>query len=173
MENKRQKQLEKNLKIYLYVIIFLFVVLLSRLGWLQVVEADVLRTRAEANRIRLVTIPASRGNIITSDGVVLVTDHPSFQVSITYLGLKNQDQVVNKLAEVLEDPEITPDTINDLIKARSSRLFEPIVIKRNIPIETVTKIESYRNELPGVIIEPAPVRNYLYGDLAGHVLGIG
>ena len=171
MENKRQKQLEKNLKIYLYVIIFLFVVLAIRLGWLQVVEADVLRTRAEANRIRLVTIPASRGNIITSDGVVLVTDHPSFQVSITYLGLKNQDQVVNKLAEVLEDPEITPDTINDLIKARSSRLFEPIVIKRNIPIETVTKIENYRNELPGVIIEPAPVRNYLYGDLAGHVLG--
>lgn len=171
MENKKQKQLEKRLNTYFSIVAFLFIILITRLGWLQVVEADALQTRADANRIRLVTMPASRGNIVTSDGVVVVTDHPSFQVSITYLGLKNQDQVVNKLAEILADPEITPDTINDLIKARSSRLFEPIVIKRNISIETVTKIESYRNELPGVIIEPAPVRNYLYDDFAGHVLG--
>ena len=34
------------------------------------------------------------------------------------------------------------------------------MVKRNIPIEVVTAIESRRNELPGVNIESAPEREY-------------
>jgi len=142
-----------------------------RLGWLQIIEADIYQTRAEDNRMRLVTIPHTRGNIITSDGVVVATDLPTFQVSITYLGLKNQEQVVNKLAEILDDPEITPEFINNLIKENRYRLYEPIVVKKDISIETVTAIESRRSELPGVTIQSVPQRQYPYGNLAGHLLG--
>jgi len=121
--------------------------------------------------MRLVPIPATRGNIVTADGVTIATDYPSFRVTITYLGLKNQEQVINRLAEILNDPEITPEYINGLLKESGSRLYEPIVVKRNIPIEVVTAIESRRNELPGVNIEPAPERKYPFGNLAAHVLG--
>ncbi|NLT95619.1 MAG: penicillin-binding protein 2 [Clostridia bacterium] len=171
MDDKRRKILEKDLKIYKSIIIAIFLVLVARLAWLQLVETDIYRTKAESNRMRLVPIPATRGNISTSDGITIATDHPSFRVTITYLGLENQDQVVQKLAEILNDPEITPEYINELIKANSSRLYEPIVVKRNISIETVTAIESRRNELPGVNIESAPEREYPYGNLAAHLLG--
>jgi penicillin-binding protein 2 len=171
MNGKRRKILEKDLLIYKYIIIAIFLVLVVRLGWLQMVETELYRTKAESNRMRLVPISATRGNIITSDGVTIATDHPSFRVTITYLGLDNQDQVVNKLAEILNDPEITPEYINDLIKANSSRLYEPIVVKRNIPIDVVTAIESRRNELPGVNIVSAPERVYPFGNFAAHVLG--
>lgn len=171
MNGKRRKILEKDLLIYKYIIIAIFLVLVVRLGWLQMVETELYRTKAESNRMRLVPISATRGNIITSDGVTIATDHPSFRVTITYLGLENQDQVVNKLAEILNDPEITPEYINDLIKANSSRLYEPIVVKRNIPIDVVTAIESRRNELPGVNIVSAPERVYPFGNFAAHVLG--
>jgi len=171
MNAKRRKALEKDLSLYKKVIIGIFLLLIVRLGWLQLVEVDIYRTKAEDNRMRLITIPATRGDIITSDGVVIATDHPSFQVSITYPSLKKQEQVVNRLAEILDDPEITPEYINNLIKEHEYCLYEPIVVKRNISIETVTALESRRGELPGVMIEPAPQRQYLYGNLAGHLLG--
>ncbi|NLW25779.1 MAG: penicillin-binding protein 2 [Clostridia bacterium] len=171
MNNKRRKALEKTLKIYRKIVAIIFIILFMRLGWLQIIEADIYQTRAEDNRMRLVTIPHTRGNIITSDGVVVATDLPTFQVSITYLGLKNQEQVVNKLAEILDDPEITPEFINNLIKENRYRLYEPIVVKKDISIETVTAIESRRSELPGVTIQSVPQRQYPYGNLAGHLLG--
>jgi len=171
LNNKRRKALEKTLKIYRKIVAIIFIILFMRLGWLQIIEADIYQTRAEDNRMRLVTIPHTRGNIITSDGVVVATDLPTFQVSITYLGLKNQEQVVNKLAEILDDPEITPEFINNLIKENRYRLYEPIVVKKDISIETVTAIESRRSELPGVTIQSVPQRQYPYGNLAGHLLG--
>ncbi|KJS84338.1 MAG: hypothetical protein JM58_10855 [Peptococcaceae bacterium BICA1-8] len=171
MNGKRRKILEKDIKVFKWIIFFIFFILIARLSWLQLVETDIYRTKAENNRMRLITTPATRGNIITADNVTIATDYPSFRVSITYLGLKNQDQVVNTLAKILNDPEITPEYINDLIINNRARLFEPIIIKRNIPIEIVTAIESRRQELPGVTIEPAPERKYPYGNLSAHLLG--
>ncbi|MFZ7102316.1 MAG: penicillin-binding transpeptidase domain-containing protein [Peptococcaceae bacterium] len=171
MNGKRRKILEHDILIFQRIVLAVFILLIVRLGWLQLVEVDLYRTKAEDNRMRLVTIPATRGNIVTGDGVVVATDHPSFQVSITYLGLNNQDQVVTRLAEIINDPEITPEYINKLITDNQSRLYEPIVVKRNISIETVTAIESRRMELPGVTIELAPERTYPFDNLAGHVLG--
>ncbi|MGI6224881.1 MAG: penicillin-binding transpeptidase domain-containing protein [Peptococcales bacterium] len=171
MNGKRRKVLEKDLIIFRRIVMVIFFILITRLGWLQLVEADIYRTKAESNRMRLVPIQATRGNIITADGVTVATDYPSFRVTITYLGLKNQEQVINRLAEILDDPEITPEYINELLKANGSRLYEPIIVKRNIPIETVTAIEARRKELPGVNIEPAPGRIYPYGNFAAHVLG--
>lgn len=171
MKGKRKKMLERDILFFSRIVAVIFLILFIRLGWLQLVEADIYRTKAEDNRMRLVTIPATRGNIITSDGVVVATDHPSFQVSITYLGLENQDEVVNKLAEIIDDGETSPEYINQLIINNRSRLYEPIVVKRNISIETVTAIESRRRELPGVTIDLVPERTYPFGNFAGHVLG--
>ena len=35
----------------------------------------------------------------------------------------------------------------------------------------LTKLEEKKNELPGVMIEIQPVRNYLYKELAVHAIG--
>lgn len=172
MNGRRRKKLNQALIIYGYIIIGIFCILGLRLVWLQIIQTETYQTRAEENRMRLVTIPASRGNIVSSDEVVLATDYPSFQVSLTYNTKFTQDeQSIKTLVEILDDPELTEEAIKEKIKERVYRLYEPIVIKRNISIETVSKLESHRKDLPGIMIEPAPQRTYLYGDLAGHVLG--
>ena len=48
---------------------------------------------------------------------------------------------------------------------------KPIVLKKNLDIATVSRIEAHRSELPGVSIESSPERTYLEGTLASHVLG--
>ena len=49
--------------------------------------------------------------------------------------------------------------------------YEPVRIQRDVEPETVIAIEENRINLPGIFIEEEPVREYLHGGLAAHVLG--
>ena len=42
---------------------------------------------------------------------------------------------------------------------------------RGVDAATVIAIEENRNRLPGVFIEEEPVREYLFGELASHLIG--
>jgi penicillin-binding protein 2 len=165
--------LEKNLKIYTVVIAVIFLVLIVRLSWLQLLRTEIYRTEAVSNTMRWITEPALRGEIVDTNGQVIATNRPVFNLSLDYLGLQDQDmdQVINVLVEILDDSEITYDSIKEAIKSQGNRLFEPIIIKRDIPIELVTIIEERKRNLPGVNITAQPQRYYTYGSLAGHLLG--
>ncbi len=175
MEQQRAKVLmERTLRLYLIVIILIFIALFLRLAWLQIIKTGFYKTRAVSNTMRLIPETASRGEITDKNGQVLVTNRPVFNLSLDYLGLNDEegyDEIIKKLVAILDDPEITFDNIKNAIKSQSNRLFEPIIIKRDISIELVTAIEEHRRELPGVSIITQPQRSYNYGSLAGHLLG--
>ena len=88
LQEKERGQVESLVKWYAIAVFFVIGILLGRLGWLQLVENDYYASRADAQRTRLVTINAARGDISTNDGVVLVTDHSSYQVTIDYLAVR-------------------------------------------------------------------------------------
>ena len=54
------------------VIISLFSVLFIRLWFLQVVSTDTYAAETKANRIRVISEPAIRGNILDRNGKVIV-----------------------------------------------------------------------------------------------------
>jgi len=164
--------LQHTLHLYLGVIIFIFAVLFFRLAWLQLIQTQIYKTKAVSNTMRWIAVEASRGEIIDNQGQVLVTNRPVFNISLNYLGLKNQDidQVIHNLVGILNDPEITFESIKTLLEGQN-RLYEPLVIKRDVSMEVVTVIEEQRRDLPGVSVEVHPQRSYPYGSLAGHLLG--
>lgn len=172
-EQKSRLVIERTLKLYIWVMAVIFAVLFVRLAWLQLFNTETFRTQAVSNTIRWIVEPAPRGEIVDHNGLVIATNRPVFNLSLDYLGLKDQDtdEVINKLVKILGDPAITSEGIKEAIKAQGGRLFEPIIIKRDIPIELVTVIEERRRELPGVSITANPQRSYPYGTLAGHLLG--
>ncbi|MDD2401345.1 MAG: penicillin-binding transpeptidase domain-containing protein [Clostridia bacterium] len=172
-DNKPKIILKSTLRIYLGIVIAIFIVIFLRLAWLQLIEADIYQTKAESNTMRWIPEVASRGEIVDNKGQVLVTNRPVFTVSLNYLGLKDQDidEVIKKLVIILNDSEITYNSIEKIITAQRSRLFEPIVIKRDVSMEIVTAIEERRRVLPGVSVDVYPQRSYNYGALAGHLLG--
>lgn len=171
--HKERMVLEKTLKVYIGVVVAIFLVLVLRLSWLQLYETESYRTEAVTNTLRLIPETAPRGEIIDTNGQVIATNRPVFNLTLDYLGLQDtdMDQVIDNLVEILADPEITHDSINAAVKSKSSRLYEPIVIKRDIPIELVTIIEERSRNLPGVSITTQPQRYYNFGTLAGHLLG--
>lgn len=174
MGNRRSKTIiEKTMRLYLGVMIIIFVLLFTRVAWLQLIKTELYKTKAQSNTMRLIPVEASRGELTDRNNQVLVTNRPVFNLSLDYLGLQDQDtdEVIKKLVVILQDPEITFDSIKEVIQAQRNRLFEPIIIKRDVPIELVTIIEEGRRELPGVSIGVQPQRYYPYGTLAGHLLG--
>ncbi|WP_049754169.1 penicillin-binding protein 2 [Heliomicrobium modesticaldum] len=175
---KRRKDLEKTLRLFAVATILVFCILVSRLFYLQFVDATAYTTTSEENRIKMLPIPAMRGDIVDRNGVTLATSVPVFNAYITYLGIQNGDReaVVQKLAQILgaNDPAITAEYITELFKKRQSRLYEPILIKSNLSETEVAMLEERRAELPGVVVEKGPVRYYppVEGSqIAGHLLG--
>ena len=172
---KERSQVEKLAKWYSVAVFFVIGILLAKLGWMQLVENEYYTSRADAQRTRLMTITAARGDISTSDGVVLVTDHSSYQVTVDYLAVrengKYKEDVIVLLAELLEDEIITAEKIMEICDANKGYLYKPIVIKKDLDIASVSRIEAHRELLPGVNIESVPDRTYMHGTLASHVLG--
>lgn len=176
MLTKERKQIEKGLTFYMVFIVIITIVFLVRLAWLQVIDTESYQLQAQKNKIRLMTIDSARGNIISADGVVLATDQPTFQVLInaqTLADLKDEeaDAVIERLAQILNTPEISAEVIQEKVYANRYRMYEPIVIQKGLAMDTVSAIEARRAELPGVSIASSPSRTYPQGELAGHILG--
>lgn len=171
MNIKTREKLKDDLKVLKILYFFVFIVLIISLFKMQIIDSQFYQTRADSNRMRLVGIQAPRGDIITNDGEVLVRDYPSFEVSLTYNNVEGSEESLAILVGVLNDPNITEEWIKEKISEKVYRSYEPIIIKRGLTIEEVSKIEARKNELPGVRINESPIRTYLYPGIASHLLG--
>lgn len=80
-----------------------------------------------------------------------------------------QRQITNPRSRQLIN---APQGIRDAVNAkRLTAPFLPVTIATDIDPITAAKLEEERISLPGVLIETTPSREYLYGELAGHILG--
>lgn len=148
-------------------VLLVFVALISRLVYLQVVQGKYYSGLADGNRIRLIPIMAPRGIFYDRNGTTLVSNRPGFTVSLLPLTGPVPDAVIAKLSEILA---ISPTEIQTKLTQHNGA-FEPIRIKNDIGQDVVTKIEERRSELPGVVIEIQPIRNYVNNELGAHVFG--
>ncbi|MGE5391530.1 MAG: penicillin-binding transpeptidase domain-containing protein [Deltaproteobacteria bacterium] len=165
--------LKIKLKAYGYFVIALLVILGLRLAMVQLFFNDEYQTQAKDNRVRLVPVKAPRGEIYAADGSVLAANELVYTLSLSYLDNVDRTALVDKLVFMLKPyyPDIDRKTIMDKIELQKFRLFEPVVVMRDIPWELVVQIEEKRQDLPGVEVSVEPLRNYPQGALAGHVLG--
>ena len=169
----KPKTIKTRLKVYSYIVIALLAILCVRLAVVQLFHQQAYQTQAKENRIRLVAVKAPRGEIYARDGDILANNELVYTLSLSYLGLNGQDNVVDNLAKLLQSyyPEIDKSYIEEKINLQKYRLFEPLIIVRDIPWELVVEIEENRQTLPGVTITVEPLRAYPEATLAGHVLG--
>lgn len=161
------KRLNQRLDVIGIVIILVFAALISRLGYLQVVEGKYYGDKADGNRIRLIPIMAPRGIFYDRNGVSLVSNRPGFTVSLLPITGPVPDDVIQKLAGILNIP--VQDIKSKLQQHNGT--FEPVRIKTDIGPDIVTRIEERRAELPGVVIEIQPIRTYVNNELGAHVFG--
>lgn len=147
----------------------MFLLLLARLWYLQEVQSDQLLDQSESNRLRFVPVAAPRGAILDRNGKVLVSNTPSFSVSVIPQDVKNKDQLVGNLAHFLN---LDPHEIQEKWRKGEGRAkYYPLVVASGITRDQMEFLEENRLSLSGVNIEMKPIRAYTNGSLAAHLLG--
>ncbi len=158
--------IKKKIRIFAVLVIFVFICLLMRIWYLQILQGQYLTGLSENNRVRMVSLPAYRGTIKDRNGETLVSIRPSFNLYIT--------------PEDAGDSSSSLDLLAKKIKFERGRLkknigreksFKDILIKADISREEVAFVEENNMRLPGIKIKAEPLRNYVYKDLMSHTLG--
>lgn len=164
-----QKGTEQRLSVLFLVVLGFLVVIVGRLWYLQMIKGEHYARLADGNRMRQLRLMPPRGEIMDRNGEVLVRSKPSFTVSLVPGGFPKGDTVsAQLLCELLA---LTPEELEEAVEKGGGFPYEPVRIKRDVDAETVIAIEENRINLPGVFIEEEPVREYLQGDLAAHLVG--
>jgi penicillin-binding protein 2 len=144
-------------------------VILLRLWTLTVFYGEEYRRQAENNRTRVVTLKPPRGILYDRNGTPLVSNIPSFDISIVPEDVGQEKDVVARLASILGlDPDDVEERIADL---KLRRRYEPVKIKENADWRDVTRVEARRIDLPGVVVEVENRRRYLYDLLGANLVG--
>lgn len=124
---------------------------------------------AEANRTRESVVPAPRGLITDRQDIILAENTASFKASIIRENCRDYGRSLAEIGGLLE---IAPeDLMARIAKYESLPLFRPIVVKDNLDLKDVSRIESRRLELPELIVEADPRRYYVFSEVAAHVIG--
>lgn len=147
----------------------LFLILLTRLWYLQVIDSDRLKALSEINRLRFVPVAASRGDILDRNGKILVRNTPSFSVAIVPQEVKDKDALLAALSGYL-GLELD-DLVSRWEKGKGRAKYYPIVIASGISRDQLEFLEENQLWLPGIDIEMKPIREYPNALMASHLLG--
>jgi cell division protein FtsI (penicillin-binding protein 3) len=134
----------------------------GRLLQLQGVEAAAYAATAEAERLRTVTIPATRGAITDAHGIALATTVDAVNVTADQTQIADPVAVAAALAPVLGEPI---KTVRNLLDGDLRFAY----IAKEVTPRTWGEIESLR--LPGIYSEPTAKRVYPQGSLGAALLG--
>ena len=154
------------LKKMLAAALAVFVVLGGRLAWLQLYKGLYYGKQADGNRMRSTVIMAPRGRIMDVHGKVLADSSPGYVLSLQ-AGHSFSDAEVNLLARLLA---MQPNVIREKAD-RAAETYEQIMIKSELTPQEITSLEEHLKDLPGISLNLQPMRHYLYGTSAAHVLG--
>lgn len=152
------------------VVLICFMLLASRLVWLQVIKHEELDERAEANRTAIVPIVPNRGLIVDRNGIVLATNYSAYTLEITPSRLQVPlDRVIDELAQVIEIQARDRRRFKKLLE--ESKSFDSLPIRTKLTDEEVARFTVQRFRFPGVEIKARLFRNYPWGELASHAIG--
>jgi len=165
-----------------FVVLGVFIVLISRTFFLQIVQGDSLKAAAEENRYRVNITRAPRGVIYDSKKQLLVKNVPSFDATIIPADLplekntetrerecKSKCENVFSLLKVVLN--ISDDDFNKAIKKIDYNSYEPLLIKENISRDETLIINSRDADLLGVVVEKNPIRDYQFSSTFAHMMG--
>lgn len=190
---------QANIRVIIFraFVVVAFAVLGFQTWELQIVRGDEYVEKAAGNRFRLKSIDAPRGVIYDREGRLLAGNVASFAVSIVPADLpeEDEDRVLEYLSTLLDVPLTGNDAsayeiedvdrsflagaedyepepqLKERLEAGRDAPFTPVRVKSSVARDTAFIIEEQRLQLPGVIVEIEPLREYISGTLFAHITG--
>ena len=144
-------------------------VLIVRLFYLQVVQADMWKEKASSQQMYSTSITATRGNIYDRNMKTLARSVTVWTVFISPAEMKEEQRelVASGLSEIL-------DVDYDMVYEKSLKTWRyNETIKRRVDNDTADEVTAFiqENDIKGIYLTEESMRYYPYGNLASTVLG--
>lgn len=152
----------------LLVVLFCLVII-ARVFYLQVILHDHFTTLSQANRVKIVPIPPTRGLIFSHDGVLLADNRPSFSLEIIPEHVKDLDGTIRELRKSIEIDDNSIARFRAQLKKQ--RRFESIPLRFNLSDEEVARVSVDLYRFPGVDIVARLNRYYPLSANLAHTVG--
>jgi penicillin-binding protein 2 len=144
-------------------------VLMGRMYYLGVVEADKFQLQAEENRIGIRFTAPDRGEIVDRAGRLLATNHQDYRVFIIPEQADGVAETLKSLGRIIDLPERRIRRIRQQI--RRKRSFIPTTVAQNLSWKDFSRINVELPNLPGVQPDAGKTRHYPEGKVVSHVVG--
>jgi len=169
--HEERRRVGIRLSVLQYLITVVFSALAVSFWVLQVVQHAKFEEIAENNHQRTLALRAPRGVVFDRDGAVLVENRHSYSISIVREHTKDLNRTVRLLASVLGIDEPRVREVVD--RHRREPSYRPITIVQDATLAQVAAVTARRLdfELPDVVVEEVPTRQYPTDAMAAHLFG--
>ena len=155
------------IRIALVIILAVGVLLAARLFYWQIIRWDEMLAKADSQRNFIVTIPAKRGDILTSDQVLLAKDVYLYTISVATKMVRDPQTLAAELAPILGQSR-------DVILGKLKSTDQTVYLARDVPASIGEAATDYKNRAKqyALTIEYKPVRLYPNGQLGAALIGL-
>ena len=159
------KGIHKRIKIVLLIVVLVFVIIIGKVFYIEVIEYNKLNNLASSLWSRNLPIEADRGKIYTVDGEVVAGNLTTVSLVFIPNQIKDKDLVATKISEVLN---VDKSVIEEHLYKKS--MMERVHPEgRRLSYEIADKIEAFRFD--GVYLLKESKRYYPNDEMLSHVLG--
>lgn len=159
------KAIHKRIKILLLIIVLLFILIIGKVFWIQVIDYSKLSELATNLWSRNLPIEADRGKVYDTNGVVLSDNKTTTSLVLIPNQIKDKEETTRLLSEILN---VTYEEMYAHVNKRAS--IERVHPEgRRLSYEVADKIDALK--LDGVYLVKESQRFYPYDTLLSHTLG--
>lgn len=159
------KKIDSRIKIVLVAIIFAFIVIILRVGYVQLFDYKKLKNKADDLWSRNLPIAANRGVITDRNGVVLADNITTTSLVLIPNQIKDPNYASTELSRILG---VTKEEMDKHVKKKAS--IERVHPEgRQLSYEVADKIEALN--INGVYLVKESKRYYPHRKTLSHVLG--
>ncbi len=151
------------------IVVVLFLVLIARMVYLQVVKREHYFTLAESNRISVAPLVPQRGLILDRNGEVLAANFSAFTLEVTPSKVADLEKALDDLSNLIDVQARDRRRFKKLME--ESRSFESLPIRNRLTETEVARFSANKYRFPGFEIRARLFRNYPFGDVASHAIG--
>ena len=147
----------------------LLFLLAGRMFYMQFIKKDEYRTLSDNNRIKMILLSPTRGQIFDSDGVIIAKNNTCFRLLLDKNGNPKYSEEINHLVEILELDDYQIDEIKRRM-SKGGRRVAAIVIDC-LDWNQVAVIEERKADFKSLFIDTGFERFYKSGLSTTHLIG--
>lgn len=153
---------KRKLLFFLFIMELASVILLARVVYIQIFNAEEYQSMAYEQQTRDRLISPERGNILDRRGVGIAVTETANAVSVIHAQVEDAEETASYLSTMLD---MDYDTVLEKVNQRVAL----VRIKTKVDSETALKIR--KKSMPGVVVDEDVKRVYPFRDMAAQVIG--